>query len=108
VPSFAVQHLVENAIRHGIAKRSDAGRIAIAARRVGDTLEILVEDDGSGIAAGLAGIDGHGIQNTRERLRTLYGDRASLEVAAMDRGTRARLVVPYHEMIFDEARRGPA
>ena len=108
VPSFAVQHLVENAIRHGIAKRSDAGRIAITARRIGDALEILVEDDGTGITAGLADIDGHGIQNTRERLRTLYGDSASLEVAAMDLGTRARLVVPYREMVFDEARRGPA
>jgi len=108
VPSFAVQHLVENAVRHGIANRSDAGRILIRAARAGATLEISVEDDGAGIAAESPNIDGHGIQNTRERLRTLYGDRASLDIVALERGTRARLIVPYREMIFDEARRGVA
>jgi LytS/YehU family sensor histidine kinase len=34
IPSFALQQLVENAIRHGIAKHPDAGRLLIAARRV--------------------------------------------------------------------------
>jgi LytS/YehU family sensor histidine kinase len=108
VPSFAVQHLVENAIRHGIANRSDAGHITIRAARRGDALEIVVEDDGAGIAAGAANLDGHGIANTRERLRTLYGDRASLDVAAGDRGTRARLILPYREMVFEEANRAGA
>ncbi|HEV3138890.1 MAG TPA: histidine kinase, partial [Vicinamibacterales bacterium] len=46
VPSFAVQHLVENAIRHGIARSPDAGRVTIEARRVGDFLEVTVTDDG--------------------------------------------------------------
>src|SRR5262245_35788070 len=35
VPSFVVQHLVENAVRHGIARRPDATRVTVAARRVG-------------------------------------------------------------------------
>ena len=48
VPSFALQHLVENAVRHGIAKRTDAGRVVVTARRVGDDLELSVEDDGAG------------------------------------------------------------
>jgi signal transduction histidine kinase len=99
VPSFALQHLVENAIRHGIARRSDAGRIAISARRDGGTLEVTVTDDGPGISDGSADVDGHGLANTRERLRTLYGERASLEVsAAPSRGTVARLRVPFHEL----------
>ena len=38
VPSFAVQHLVENALRHGIARRTDAGRLVIRARRDNDLL----------------------------------------------------------------------
>src|SRR5262249_39732186 len=37
VPGFALQHLVENAVRHGIARRSDAGRVALAAARDGET-----------------------------------------------------------------------
>jgi len=105
VPSFAIQHLVENAVRHGIANRSDAGRILIRATRANDMLEVIVEDDGGGIAAQRASADGHGIQNTRERLRTLYGERASLDLASLRPGTRARLTVPYHEVLFDAGRR---
>ena len=99
VPSFAIQHLVENAIRHGIARRSDAGRIAIAARRDGDVLEITVKDDGPGIKVGAGDVDGHGLDNTRERLRTLYGESGTLEVfSAMGGGTISRLRIPFHEL----------
>ena len=95
VPSFAVQHLVENAVRHGIAKCSDAGRIVIRARRDGDVLEVAVLDDGAGVAAG-AHADGHGLENTRERLRALHHDRASLVVEMNSpRGTAATMRLPY-------------
>jgi two-component system, LytTR family, sensor kinase len=100
VPSFALQHLVENAIRHGIARRSDAGRILVSARRVGDDVEITVHDDGAGLAPGPNHTDGHGLENTRERLRTLYGDRASLIVESAEQGTTARLRLPYREIAF--------
>jgi two-component system, LytTR family, sensor kinase len=63
---------VENAIRHGIAKRTEAGRIEIAARRAGDRLVLTVSDDGPGPNG--AGNGGVGLSNTRERLRRLYGD----------------------------------
>jgi len=97
VPSFSLQHLVENAVRHGIARRSGASRVAIAAHRDADMIEITVTDDGPGISAPEP--DGHGLANTRERLRTLYGDRASLEiVAAPGGGTIARLRIPFHEV----------
>jgi len=39
IPSFALQHLVENAIRHGIARQPDGGRLIIAARRDGEMLD---------------------------------------------------------------------
>ncbi len=99
VPSFALQHLVENAIRHGIARDPDAGVLIIAARRDGDVLEITVTDDGVGIDPDAPAPAGHGIDNTRERLRALYGDRASLEIVrGAERGTIAILRVPYQEM----------
>jgi two-component system LytT family sensor kinase len=98
VPSFALQQLVENAIRHGIAKRSDAGRVEVTARREGDMLFVSVTDDGPGIGAHATIPDAHGIENTRERLRALYGDRASLVVErAAAGGTIATLRVPYRE-----------
>jgi two-component system, LytTR family, sensor kinase len=100
IPSFALQHLVENAIRHGIAKRPDAGRLVIAARRAGEMIELSVTDDGVGIDAELVIPQGHGIENTRERLRALYGERASLDVArSAEGGTIATLRAPYREMV---------
>jgi two-component system, LytTR family, sensor kinase len=102
VPSFALQHLVENALRHGIAKRTDAGRVVVTARRVGNDLEVSVEDDGAGLPAAFAPVPGHGLENTRERLRTLYGDRASLSVTpAPGHGTVARLRIPYRELALN-------
>jgi signal transduction histidine kinase len=105
VPSFALQHLVENAIRHGIAKRSDAGRVGVVARREGDMLRISVTDDGPGIGAQATMPRAHGIENTRERLRALYGDRASLVVEpAAAGGTIATLRLPYHELVLEPDR----
>src|SRR5688572_22307249 len=98
VPSFALQHLVENAIRHGIAREPDAGVLIVAARRDGDVLEITVTDDGVGIDPAAPIPPGHGIDNTRERLRALYGENASLGVVRRgERGTIATLRVPYLE-----------
>jgi two-component system, LytTR family, sensor kinase len=98
VPSFVIQHLVENAIRHGIARRPEAGRITIVARRVGTDLVVSVSDDGPGFDAETAARGG-GIENTRERLRVLHGDQASLVVArGATVGTTATLRVPFREL----------
>jgi signal transduction histidine kinase len=99
-PSFALQHLVENAIRHGIVKRPDAGRLTVIARRDGASLEISVIDDGVGVDAKIVMPQGHGVENTRERLRALYGERASLDIASRaEGGTIATMRTPYREMI---------
>src|SRR6185295_12077340 len=50
VPHLGLQPLVENAVRHGIGRRSAAGRIEIRAARDGSTLRIEVRDDGPGLA----------------------------------------------------------
>lgn len=96
VPGFAVQHLVENAIRHGVARRTGAGRVQIAARREGADLVVTVTDDGGSFDPARGIPDGRGIANTRERLAALYGTRASLDIAAAAQGgTVATLRVPY-------------
>ncbi len=96
VPSFALQHLVENAVRHGVAQRTAAGALTISATRRGEVLELVVTDDGPGIADEREQLVDHGLANTRERLRTLYGDHASLDVRrAPLAGTVARLRLPF-------------
>ncbi|HJR63163.1 MAG TPA: histidine kinase [Gemmatimonadaceae bacterium] len=101
VPTLAVQHLAENAVRHGIARSLEGGRVAIAARRDGAVLEVRVTDDGAGIPphAERKEAAGGGIANTRERLHSLYGVHASLIVASNGPGgTIATLRVPYREL----------
>jgi signal transduction histidine kinase len=75
VPNLILQPLVENAIKHGIGPRSAPGRITIASRQVGDTVELTVQDNGVGMsAARLSDFNrGVGLSNTRSRLEHLYG-----------------------------------
>jgi signal transduction histidine kinase len=99
IPSFALQHLAENAIRHGIARRTGAGRLEIRARRDGDVVEVSVSDDGAGIVEPATTAAAGGLANTRERLGRLHGDRASLEISPRtEGGTVARLRVPYRRI----------
>jgi two-component system LytT family sensor kinase len=101
VPSFALQHLVENSIRHGIAKRADASRVRVAAHREANSLVLIVTDDGPGVG-GVAPPSGHGLENTRERLRALHGDAASLVLAdRAEGGAVATLRVPYRELALE-------
>lgn len=101
VPRFALQHLVENAIRHGVSRRTAAGRLSVSARREGDALVLTVSDDGFGIDAAAPVAPGHGLENTRARLAALYGGRASLVVSPRpDGGTVAVLRMPYGETAF--------
>jgi two-component system, LytTR family, sensor kinase len=102
VPGFALQHLVENAIRHGIARRPGAGAVRVTARRNGEMLEVQVIDDGVGLGESIAIPTGHGIENTRERLRALHGDRASLTLARnATGGTTATLRVPFRVLALE-------
>jgi signal transduction histidine kinase len=85
-PYLILQPLVENAIRHGIAAQSSAGRIVVSARRSEGMLVLAVADDGPGIANEARAKDGVGISNTRSRLEKLYGNAQQFEVRNAERG----------------------
>jgi anti-sigma regulatory factor (Ser/Thr protein kinase) len=96
VPAFAVQHLVENAIRHGVSRSPSASLVSMTVKRIGDTLSVAVADDGPGFEDGGRGPEGHGLDNTRARLRVLYGAAASLTVEKRHAGgTVATLLIPF-------------
>jgi two-component sensor histidine kinase len=92
VPGFVLQPLVENAIRHGVSSRAESGRIEITAQLQNGNLRLSVTDDGAGMNAARSS-EGIGLANTRERLRTLYGERASLSVSNRDGGGEGTLAV---------------
>jgi two-component system LytT family sensor kinase len=96
VPPLILQPLVENAVKHGISPRADAGRLTVSARVAQGRLVVVVEDDGPGLAAGTptAGL-GTGLSNVRERLRALYGGDGVLDCGTNGtRGTKVRLEIP--------------
>jgi signal transduction histidine kinase len=93
VPAFILQPLVENAVRHGVAKRSEPGFIEITARESDGQLVVTVRDNGPGYSPeSTAGV---GLANTRARLETLFADASQLQVRdAPDGGTIATLTLP--------------
>jgi ligand-binding sensor domain-containing protein len=76
VPNLLLQPLVENAIKHGIAKRPGAGRVSIASRRDGDVLYVRVWNAADEAPLGPEEVSyGVGLSNLEERLEVLYGRR---------------------------------
>ena len=93
VPEFILQPLVENAVRHGVSKRSEAGLIEIAAAASNGQLVLSVRDDGPGFIEG--SVSGVGLANTSARLETLFGEASQLDVRnAEGRGTVATVRFP--------------
>jgi len=94
VPTFILQPLVENAIRHGIQPLSRAGNILVSSTRVVDDLILQVTDNGSGLQENYN--EGIGLSNTRERLRQLYGESQAVRLSsAPDKGTTVTITLPF-------------
>jgi hypothetical protein len=96
VPTLLLHPLVENAIRHGVARRAQGGRLGIQARRVEGWLELRVWDDGPEGAARDARPSGIGLANTRARLEHLYGPAHRFELRrAREGGMEVSVSLPF-------------
>ncbi len=103
IPYLAVQPLVENAVRHGLATKEGVGHVTITASDQGSEAEISIDDDGVGaspesvqrILDGVSRADSIGLGNVDARLRQIYGDDFGLVVeTAEGAGTRVSFRVP--------------
>jgi len=103
VPFLAVQPLVENAVRHGLERKTGVGHVTINAADQGAEAEISIEDDGVGgdpetiraVLAGESEADSLGLGNVDARLRQAFGDRHGLIVeTAPGAGTKVTFRVP--------------
>lgn len=95
VPAFALQGLVENAIRHGVSKAVGAGSISIRSSREAEQLRIELSNSG---AADDTLVSGHGVGlvNLRSRLESLYGQHTSLQLEPQPDGSMVcLLLLPY-------------
>lgn len=80
VPTFILQPLAENSIRHGIAQRSGEGWITISAAMSERTITLSVVDGGARAKKSKKVPEGIGVglENTRKRLAQLYGTEAQM------------------------------
>src|SRR6266571_4187755 len=87
VPSLILQPMVENAVKHGIAKRVQGGLIRISAFRSNGRLTLSVYNDGPKLPPDWEKTNsGIGISNVRTRLQGLYGDRFELNMRNQEPG----------------------
>lgn len=99
VPVMSLQPLLENTFKHTVERRSRPTRILVAARRKGGQLLLRIEDDAGMLAPQAPSADnvrtGVGTKNLRERLETLYGDRAEFQLIQLEpAGVRAEMRLP--------------
>jgi LytS/YehU family sensor histidine kinase len=87
VPNLLLQPLVENAIKHGIARRAAGGTVRVAGADHNGKLCISVYNDGADFPAdGRAIRTGVGISNLRTRLQILHGKESELKLNHTDTG----------------------
>ena len=95
LPPLSLQPLVENALRHGLGARMSGGTVRISARRDAGDLVLRVEDDGVGFPAVHA--ERTGLGNLRQRLASVYGERAALTIETATRGATVAVRLPFEE-----------
>lgn len=97
VPNLILQPVVENAILHGVAQKTEPGHVEIHARVRDRRLELEVRDDGPGFDCREHALnEGVGLTNTRERLEKHYGaDYQMVLRSDKGRGVTVSLVLPF-------------
>jgi len=98
VPCFLLQPIVENAIRHGIARCEDSGWIETSAQRVGARMRLQVRDNGPGVNGRSASGFGLGLRNTKERLAHFYQNDYEFRAFEPESGGfQVSITIPYEK-----------
>ncbi len=101
IPTLALQPIVENAVTYGVRKSENGqGTVVISTKKVGNTVEVIVEDDGPGFVPedvkdtkNKAHI---GIVNVRERVENIAGGELIID-SMIGKGTKAVIKLPIGE-----------
>lgn len=100
IPTFILQPLVENSIKHGILEKSTGGTILIEVYEKENNIIFSVKDDGVGMnSARLEEVMengfGIGLKNVNERLKLLYGEKHMLNIESRyNIGTEVSFSIP--------------
>lgn len=95
IPPMMIQTLVENGIKHGIAKRTTGGEINVTTNLENSSLHIKIINTGQIEEDLLKESKGFGINNTKQRLNLIYGDTAKFEIKNnSDDSVSAEITIP--------------
>lgn len=102
VPPMMLQTLVENAVRHGVAKLTEGGELIISAQRGLEGLVLTVRNSGTyepnvNGSARRSDRSGLGLRNTRKRLEMIYGNKAHIEISNKDGMVVTEVVLPLEQ-----------
>jgi two-component system LytT family sensor kinase len=105
VPNLILQPLVENAVKHGIAKRREGGAVHVAASAAGETLNLSIANDGPSLPDDWNDRrHSIGIANVCRRLRSLYGEASSFHIGnRTGGGVEVTIRIPLHWIGVAEA-----
>lgn len=92
IPPMALQTLVENAIKYGVERATQACQVTVTAARIDEGVAVEVLNQGQ--LRKLPGSTNIGLHNTAQRLQLLFGNAASVALTERDGWVRARLVLP--------------
>lgn len=103
LPPLILQPLVENAIKHGITPKSEGGAVWIQSQNEGDSIKLIVKDDGVGIKPELlqrilepdSNRKSIGLCNVNKRLISIYGPDNGLQISSVENGgTEVTMIIP--------------
>jgi hypothetical protein len=98
VPPLMIQTLVENGIKHGISKLTEGGLVQIRTKVDGDHLKIHIRNSGKFVVNGHKKDTGGGLglENTKQRLKLIYGDEASFRILTeKDNFVLTEIIIPH-------------
>jgi hypothetical protein len=102
IPVLSIQPLVENAIKHGLARRAGEGYLTVSARSLGGRLTVVIEDSGGAEPADAQAVSpgaGVGIPNVSRRLQLCFGPENGVKMSTGPTGTRVEFSVPLEEQV---------
>jgi LytS/YehU family sensor histidine kinase len=80
IPPLSIQPLVENAVKHGVARRTGPGHVTLRIRHSSGVLRVEVRDSGGGMLPSDGYQTGLGLDDVRQRLRLAYGPESKLTI----------------------------
>lgn len=93
IPPMMLQTLVENAIKHGISRQVDGGKVRIISDFREDYHELVILN--TGVLNGNRDSDGFGLASTKNRLQLLFGQKANFDIREVNENTvEARVLIP--------------